>query len=202
MEPMSITAPLPYAALIFDCDGTLTDSMPAHYESWRRMLSRYGIEFSEDRFYGLAGQPTDRIIALLGREQGIPVEPVRMAGEKEQDFLRSLHLLQPIHRVIDVVREQRGTAKLAVASGGLRPVVTAQLRQIGVLDWFDTIVTAEDTTQHKPAPDVFLEAARRLGVAPERCCVYEDADLGVEAARRAGMQCVDIRQFHRPRRVT
>ena len=176
--------------------------MPAHFESWRRTLSRHGIEFTEDRFYDLAGQPTDKIIALLGGEQGITVDPVVVAQEKEADFLDTIHLVQPIHAVGDIVRAHHGRAKLAVASGGWRRVVTAQLRQIGMLDLFEAIVTAEDTPRHKPEPDVFLEAARRLGVPPEHCCVYEDADLGIEAARRAGMACVDIRRFHTPRRVT
>jgi HAD superfamily hydrolase (TIGR01509 family) len=92
--------------------------------------------------------------------------------------------------------------KMAVASGGMRHVILKQLTQIGCVDWFDAIVTAEDTERHKPHPDVFLEAARRLHVSPEHCRVYEDADLGVEAARRAGMQVVDVRAIHTPRRIT
>lgn len=191
-----------FAALIFDCDGTLTDSMPAHFASWRRTLGRYGIEFTEARFYELAGQPTEKIISLLGREQSIAVDAAQVAGEKEDDFLAEIHLVRPIAEVVDVVRQNHGRARLAVASGGWRRVVTAQLKQIGLFELFDAIVTAEDTDRHKPAPDVFLEAARRLGVAPERCCVYEDADLGVEAARRAGMQCVDIRHLVLPRRAS
>jgi len=89
-----------------------------------------------------------------------------------------------------------------VASGGYRDIILAQLERIGCADWFDAIVTAEDTKRHKPEPDVFLEAARRLNVRPEHCRVYEDADLGIEAARRAGMECVDVRQLHTPRRIT
>ena len=91
---------------------------------------------------------------------------------------------------------QSNQKKMAVASGGFRHVVERQLAHIGVGDWFDAVVTSEDTTRHKPEPDVFLEAARRLGVAPERCEVYEDAEFGFEAARRAGMRCVDVRPFY------
>jgi beta-phosphoglucomutase-like phosphatase (HAD superfamily) len=91
---------------------------------------------------------------------------------------------------------------MAVASGGLRPIIDLQLQQIGLHGWFDAVVTAEDTELHKPEPDVFLEAARRLGVPPQYCRVYEDSDLGIEAARRAGMTWVDVREFHRPRRIT
>jgi HAD superfamily hydrolase (TIGR01509 family) len=84
---------------------------------------------------------------------------------------------------------------MAVASGGIRPVILAQLARLQCLDWFDAIVTAEDTERHKPDPDVFLEAARRLGVPPQFCRVYEDSDLGVEAAQRAGMQWIDVRKW-------
>lgn len=189
-------------ALIFDCDGTLTDSMPVHYISWQATLARHGIEFSEDRFYELAGKPTDKIIALLSQEQGIPVDPPQVAKEKEEDFLRSLHLVEPIPAVMEVVKSHQGRLKMAVASGGWRQVVLSQLRQIGLEDCFETVVAAEDTQRHKPHPDVFLEAARRLGVAAEVCRVYEDSDLGIEAARRAGMDWVDIRDFHTPRRVS
>lgn|SRR5690606_13120406 len=189
-------------ALIFDCDGTLTDSMPAHYVAWHTTLSRHGVVFDEDRFYALGGMPTDRIVAMLAREQGIPLDPLAVAQEKERDFLDALHLLEAIEPVTRIVREYHGRLKMAVASGGWRDVVRRQLEQVGLLAYFDTIVAAEDTERHKPEPDVFLEAARRLGVAPQHCLVYEDADLGIEAARRAGMRCIDVRAWHTPRRIT
>jgi HAD superfamily hydrolase (TIGR01509 family) len=190
-----------FEGLIFDCDGTLTDSMPVHYISWHRVLSRRGVVFEEERFYALAGMPTDKIIALLSREQGIVLDPLALASEKEADFLEVIHLVTPIEPVVRIVREEHRRAKLAVASGGWTRVVRRQLEQIGYLEHFDAIVCAEDTARHKPDPDVFLEAARRLGVPPERCCVYEDADLGIEAARRAGMACVDVRDWYTPRRI-
>jgi HAD superfamily hydrolase (TIGR01509 family) len=183
--------------LIFDCDGTLTDSMPVHYISWHRVLARRGVVFEEDRFYALAGVPTDKIIALLSAEQGIALDALAVAREKEADFLETVHLVGPIEPVIRVVQQQHRRRKLAVASGGWQSVVRRQLETIGILDRFDAIVCAEDTERHKPEPDCFLEAARRLGVAPELCCVYEDSDLGIEAARRAGMQWVDVRPCHR-----
>ena len=189
-------------ALIFDCDGTLTDSMPVHYISWHATLSRHGVVFEEDRFYALGGMPTDKIIAMLSVEQGIPLDHVALAREKEADFLNQLHLVVPIEPVVRIVREQHGKLKMAVASGGWRQVVRRQLELIGYLDHFDAIVAAEDTERHKPEPDVFLEAARRLDVPPQFCRVYEDSDLGIEAARRAGMQWVDVRQWHTPRRMS
>jgi beta-phosphoglucomutase-like phosphatase (HAD superfamily) len=186
-----------YDALIFDCDGTLTDSMPVHFLCWQQVMGRHGIEFPEPRFYALGGMPSDKIISLLAGERRMTLDAARVAEEKEDAFLDLLHLLKPIDWVVQIAREQRGAKRLAVASGGIRRVIEAQLRQIGCFDWFQAIVTAEDTSGHKPEPDVFLEAARRLGVEPSRCCVYEDADLGVEAARRAGMDCVDVRLFRK-----
>jgi HAD superfamily hydrolase (TIGR01509 family) len=189
-------------ALIFDCDGTLTDSMPLHYLAWHAVMQRHEIHFPEDRFYALGGMPSDKIIRMLAAEHGRDLDAHALTHQKEQAFLEQLHLLEEIPAVTRVAREQKGKLPMAVASGGLRPIIEKQLRQIGLADWFDTLVTAEDTELHKPEPDVFLEAARRLGVPPSACQVYEDSDLGIEAARRAGMRWVDVRDFHRPRRIT
>ncbi len=182
-------------ALIFDCDGTLTNSMPVHFLAWRETMDRHGIELSEQRFYGLAGVPTDKIIELLASEQGLELDARQIAQEKEDAFLRVVHLVQLIPSVSEIARQHRGRKKMAVASGGWRQVVQSQLRHLGIESWFDAIVTAEDTQRHKPEPDVFLEAARRLQVAPSACLVYEDSDLGIEAARRAGMEWVDVRKM-------
>lgn len=165
-------------------------------------MRRLGIEFTEDRFYALGGIPSDKIIQMLADEANLSLDTVAVAQEKEQVFLDNMHLLVEIEAITSIVRENKGKLPMAVASGGLRDIVTKQVAHIGLEGWFDTIVTAEDTTRHKPEPDVFLEAARRLGAAPANCRVYEDSDLGIEAARRAGMEWVDVRSFHRPRRIT
>ncbi len=188
-------------AIIFDCDGTLVDSMPVHFVAWHETMSRYGIAFPEDRFYSLGGMPSDRIIQLLANEQGITLDAVSVANEKELAFLDRIDLLIPIEAVVEVVRQNRGVKPIAVASGGFRAIIQRQLEQIAMHDWFDAVVTAEDTAKHKPEPDVFLEAARQLGTSPKHCIVFEDADLGVEAARRAGMNCIDVRSFFSPRRL-
>jgi HAD superfamily hydrolase (TIGR01509 family) len=182
-------------ALIFDCDGTLTDSMPIHYRSWRATMQQHGIEFAEDRFYALGGVPSQKIIEMLAAEHSIVLDSAAVADQKEEAFLALLEELQPIPHIFEIARANRGKLKMAVASGGVRPVILAQLTRLQCLDWFDAIITAEDTERHKPDPDVFLEAARQLGVLPEHCRVYEDSDLGVEAARRAGMQWVDVRKW-------
>jgi beta-phosphoglucomutase family hydrolase len=188
--------------ILFDCDGTLADTMPSHYEAWRRVLTRYELEMSEDRFYELGGWPTRRVAELLIGESGRTLDAARIAHEKEALFHDLLDQVRPIEPVIAVARRYRGRLPLAVATGAVRGVCQRILRHIGVDGWFDSIVSSEDVERHKPAPDVFLEAARRIGVAPERCRVYEDTDPGIEAARRAGMEYIDVRAFFTPRRVT
>ena len=191
-----------FEGLIFDCDGTLTDSMPLHFISWRDTLANYGLTFPEDRFYGLAGMPSERIIHLLASEQGKNVDAEPISNEKEAAFLELIDQLEPIHHVVELVKAAHGNKPISVASGGIRPVVEQQLCQIGLREFFQVIVTAEDTERHKPEPDVFLLAAKLMDVPPERCCVYEDSDLGIQAAETANMGWVDIREFHTPRRIT
>jgi len=164
-------------------------------------MSAYGIRFPEDQFYALGGMPSDKIIDFLATEQSVTIDAEKAALEKESAFLERLHLLEPIAAVLDVVKKFRGQIPIAVASGGIREIILKQLVQIGCSDWFDAIVTAEDTERHKPYPDVFLEAARRLGVEPQDCLVYEDSDLGLQAAQAASMDAIDVRTFYQARRI-
>jgi len=180
-------------ALIFDCDGTLVDSMFAHYSSWRKALMTQGITLDEQHFYRHSGTPSSRVIPRVAAEQGKEIDFQQALSDKEKHFLESIELLKRIPHVVEIAESHRGKLKLAVASGGTRNLVHRQLQQIAVMDWFETIVTCEDTEYHKPDPHVFLEAADRLQVKPEHCRVYEDGEPGIEAARRAGMECVDIR---------
>lgn len=182
-----------FDGLIFDCDGTLSDSMPLHYLAWRDTMSACGVAFSEERFYSMGGMPTEKIIALLCEEQGVTVDVDATAQAKEDAFEVLMHRLQPLETVCEVAGRHRGRLAMAVASGGIRPIVTRQLEQLGIAQWFAAIVTSEDTQGHKPEPDAFLRAAELLGVSPHRCLVFEDSPLGFEAAVRAGMQFVDVR---------
>jgi len=197
-EPHVWTPPAGTAGLIFDCDGTLADTMPAHYRAWTAMLGRHGIPFPETRFYELGGVPTEKIIRILAEESGVPVSDVgAMVREKETAFLANLHAIRPLEAVVATAAAYRGTLPLAVASGGYRETITRTLDQLGIRGWFDAMVVAEDTPRHKPEPDVFLEAARRLAVPAGACVVFEDTDIGLEAARRAGMASVDVREWVR-----
>jgi beta-phosphoglucomutase-like phosphatase (HAD superfamily) len=187
-----------YLALIFDCDGTLTDSMPLHYIAWCRTLDRHGIEFPEDRFYAMGGVPTDKIIQILSQEQGITADVAAVAAEKEREFLLTLDDVRPNVPVCDIARRHHLRLPMAVASGGIRSIVLDQLVKIEMHAHFDVIVAAEDTERHKPEPDVFLEAARQMAIPPHRCLVFEDTDIGVTAAKRAGMDFVDVRTLRHP----
>ena len=189
--------PSPARAFIFDLDGTLADTMPAHFVAWTKVAARHGLTFPEERFYGLGGVPTDKIAAMLITEAGLTLDPRAIALEKEQTYYDGLGPagIQGIQPVLALARSHRelGEGPLAIASGSVRRLVTRTLDALGIADWFDAIVAAEDTTRHKPEPDVFLEAARRLGAEPATCTVYEDTDIGLVAARRAGMHPVDVR---------
>ena len=189
-------------ALLFDCDGTLADTMPAHYQAWLTVTAAHGIEFPEDRFYALGGRPTRDIVASLARDAGVDLDIEAAAAHKERAFLAGLDAVEAIDAVAEVVRRSRGRVAMAVVTGGHRAVCQRILIRVGLADAFDTLIASEDTPRHKPDPDPFLEAARRLGVEPRRCVVWEDSDLGIAAARAAGMEWVDVRSIHRPRRVT
>lgn len=189
-----------FDALLFDCDGTLADTMPAHYRAWLRVTGLHGIDFDEDRFYGFAGRPTRDIAATLARAAGIEIDVDHAAALKEESFLAELDQVRAIDPVVEVVRRSRGRVPIAVVTGGYRRVCLQILAHVGIAEAFDTIVASEDTSRHKPDPEPFLEAARRLEARPERCVVWEDSDLGIEAARRGGMQWIDVRSFHEPAR--
>jgi HAD superfamily hydrolase (TIGR01509 family) len=180
-------------ALIFDCDGTLVDSMPWHFKAWRDTMNRYGILFSEERFYKLGGTPIKKIIELLALEAGRQLDIDQIAREKEEYYFTLIPRLKPRRHVLKIINDHLGLLPMALASGSSRASVRETLTYLNALHWFDTLVCAEDVAHHKPAPDIFLEAAKRLGVAPEACRVYEDSPLGIEAAKRAGMEAVDVR---------
>ena len=175
---------------IFDCDGTLADTMPLHYEAWCAALKDKSCEFSEALFYELGGVPAAGIIRILNERHGhrMPVEET--AHYKESLFMQLIPRILPIEPVVAFVHEFYGKKPLAVASGGHRAIVARTLAALGILDKFDAIVGAEDYKNAKPAPDPFLEAARRIGVPPERCLAFEDTEIGITAARSAGMQTV------------
>jgi beta-phosphoglucomutase family hydrolase len=184
--------------LIFDCDGTLVDSMLMHYLAWKEAMAAVNIQISEERFYSLAGVPTSTIVQTLAKEQNVDCDVQAAAENKERLYLAKIESIQPIHSVIEIVRREKGRRKLAVASGGWRNVVQKSLAAVGLDGMFDAIVAAGDVKRGKPAPDIFLKAAECLNLKPEDCLVYEDSGLGIEAAIAAGMQVIDVRPWKSP----
>ena len=179
--------------IVFDCDGTLADTMPLHWRAWQAVAKRHNFHFPEDRFYSLGGVPSRDILKMLGEEQGLKLDPLAVAHEKESEYLPLIAQVEPINLVVGVAREHFGKIPLAVASGGTRAIIERVLRHLGIRELFTAVITSEDVVNQKPAPDIFLEAAHRMGVPPQFCRAYEDTDLGMQAIRAAGMEAVDVR---------
>ncbi len=182
--------------LIFDCDGTLVDSMPRHYDAWVTVLGRHDLDLTEARFYEWAGVPVDVVIRRLAAEKGVAVDADAIAAEREIYFLNLPQSeLRPVRAVVEIVRRFHGRLPMAVATGSTRTAAEASMRAIGVLDLFDAVISSQDGGLPKPAPDVFLMAAERISVSPGACVAFEDGDAGLEAARAAGMHVVDVRPW-------
>ena len=179
--------------LIFDCDGTLADTMPLHWRAWNSVTARHGVHFPEERFYAMGGIPSRDILKLLRVEQNLDIDPLALAHEKEEAYLRIMHEVTLIDEVAGIAREHHGKVPMAVASGGNQRIICRVLEQLGIRHFFNAVVTSEMVVNQKPAPDIFLEAARRIDVDPRHCRAYEDTDIGLTAIRAAGMEAVDVR---------
>lgn len=189
--------PLPagsFKAYLFDCDGTIVDSMPLHYVAWNQALGEWNCTFPEKTFYAWGGWPVTRIIAQLNEDQELTMPVEVVAKRKEALYYEILSQLKGVPEVIEHIEDQHGKIPFAVVSGSTRESVTASLRTLGLLDKFDTLVCAGDYQRSKPDPEAFLMAAARLGVAPEDCLVFEDTEMGIAAATAAGMASVKVPQ--------
>lgn len=184
----------PFQAYLFDCDGTIADSMPLHYIAWKQALAEQGCDFPEDLFYKWGGMPVHEIISTLNRMHGLNVPVEAVAVRKENLYYECLPRLTAVPEVLEVIKARHGSLPFAVVSGSTRESVTASLQSLRLLDKFDTLVCAGDYQQSKPHPEAFLLAAERLGVPPESCLVFEDTSMGIEAATAAGMASVKVLQ--------
>jgi beta-phosphoglucomutase family hydrolase len=181
-----------FRAYLFDCDGTIVDSMPLHYIAWKTSLAEWNCVYEEKLFYAWGGRPIREIITLLNQAQGLTMPVEQVAERKEQLYFQLLPQLKAIPEVLEHIDAQHGRLPLAVVSGSRRDSVIGSLTTTGLLDKFDTLVCAEDYKRGKPAPDAFLLAAERLGVPPAECLVFEDTELGIQAATAAGMASVKV----------
>lgn len=183
-----------FGAFIFDCDGTLADSMPLYHRAWRAALEENGATFDFDweLFMSRAGVSTRLTVAGLNEQFGLALDPERVELRHHTEYERLVSGVKPIEAVVAVARKFAGKVPMSVASGGTRVLVERTLQLIGVRSLFEHVIVAEDVSHGKPAPDMFLLAAERMGVAPERCLVFEDGAPGLLAAERAGMQAVFV----------
>lgn len=183
-------------ALLFDCDGTLVDTMGIYRIGWRQVFGRHGFEMSDEWFDTWAGHSTRPFV-----EQALPdadeamVEAVSREGH--QAFLDSVHLVEPFEHVVEVARAYHGRIPLAIVSGGPRSSVVASLKAVGIDHLFDLVVTADDVETGKPAPDGYLRAMSDLGVEPGQCVAYEDSGSGMSSARDAGIPVIVDVRLHR-----
>jgi beta-phosphoglucomutase-like phosphatase (HAD superfamily) len=181
-----------FRAYLFDCDGTIVDSMPLHYIAWKTALDEWHCPFPEELFYAWGGKPVDEIISTLNSMNGLNMPVHAVATRKEGFYFDLLPHLKPIPEVVEHINVQYGHIPFAVVSGGRHNSVVQSLTVTRLIDRFETIVGAEDYVNSKPAPDAFLLAAERLGVEPSACLVFEDTDLGIQAATAAGMASVRV----------
>jgi len=197
---MKLTLPPgPFKAYLFDCDGTIVDSMPLHYLAWSKALAEWNCTFTEQLFYQWGGMPVAQIIVELNRRDGLAMPVDEVAARKEALYYENLFALQVIPEVLEHIHLSHGHIPFAVVSGSTRESVTASLRALDLLDRFDVMVCAGEYQRGKPDPEPFLIAAEKLQVAPRDCLVFEDTDMGIQAATAAGMASVKILQpWERP----
>lgn len=194
----TLIAPVPpYAALIFDCDGTIADTLPVHFQSWQAAFGSYGATLPEDWYHDRTGSTAAEFIQDFNQTFGYAIDQQTVDAERQQHFTRLIHQVRAVPAVAAIAQSNYGNVPLAVASNGQRSVVESTIEAIQLRPLFQTIVTLNDVQFGKPAPDLFLLAAERIDAAPADCIVYEDSDLGLEAAHRAGMRSVDVRVLWR-----
>jgi HAD superfamily hydrolase (TIGR01509 family) len=190
---MKLTIPSgDFRAYLFDCDGTIVDSMPLHYIAWKQALGEWNCPFDEELFYAWGGKPPVQIIADLNKLHRLEMPVEALAVRKEKLYFEQLPHLKPVPEVLEIIQAQQGHIPFAVVSGSTRESIIKSLTVVGLLNRFPVIVGSEDYARSKPAPDVFLAGASRLGVPPEECLVFEDAAIGIEGAVAAGMATVRV----------
>lgn len=192
---MTITINTKAKGLIFDMDGTLADSMPVHFKAWRLTAEENGFKYTEKQFFETAGMPTHKIVPEINRALGLNLDPEKFSRRKEELFLENIKDVKLIEPVAEIVKRYYNKLPMSIGTGGKKRIAKLTLEIIGFDRYFDIIVSAEDVENHKPYPDTFLKCAELMDVVPEFCQVFEDGEMGLLAAKRAGMIVTDIRPF-------
>ena len=183
-------------ALLFDCDGTLVDTMGVYRIGWRLVFGRHGFEMSDEWFDIWCGHSTKPFIEAAFPDAD-PEYVKQVSDEGHRAFLESVHLVEPFEHIVEVARTHHGRLPLAIVSGGPRSSVVGSLRAVGIEDLFDLVVTADDVEAGKPAPDGYLRAMSELGVDADHCVAYEDSGSGMSSARDAGIPVIVDVRLHR-----
>lgn len=193
------TLPPHIKGLIFDIDGTLADTMPAHYRASTRVAKEYGFDFPLDYFIQMAGIPTTDVFkALLAQQNKSSISAEKVSALKEKYYLEEVPSIKPISFTMDIVKEYSGKLPMSMGTGGTLEIAIPNIKQIHADDYISILVSAEDVTKHKPFPDTFLECAKRMGIDPKHCLVFEDAVNGFKAAEAGGMEWIDVTKYHAP----
>ncbi|QSX33132.1 beta-phosphoglucomutase family hydrolase [Shewanella avicenniae] len=182
-----------YRGIIFDMDGTLIDSMGSHQEAWRLVSEEYGYPWNEEYMYSLGGVPTLQTVVVLNEKYGMSHNPEEVANRKKQLWENGDHTPKLIADTLAVFEHYRPSMKIGVGTGAERAHAIEMLEATGILPRIDALVTASDVKNGKPAPDTFLDVALQLGLTPAECVVFEDTQIGANAAAAAGMDCVIVK---------
>jgi HAD superfamily hydrolase (TIGR01509 family) len=182
-------------ALIFDCDGTLVDSMPLHMRAWEEAFRKYNYKYEEEFLFSLKGMKEIEIIKLYNKRFHTNLDLEMLVKAKHVIFLNHINQVKPIEPILNIALSYHKKLPLAIVSGSVHEIVYGELKTVGILHLFRSIITADDPINPKPEPETFLETSKRLKVNPEDCIVFEDGDSGLEAAVKAGMKTIDVRDY-------
>ncbi len=190
---MALKVDLKAKALIFDLDGTLSNSLPVHVETWHIVGKQLGFVFEDRIIHEMTGMPTIKFAERIIKENGLDTTPEELVRLKQKYFRDSVNKVKAVDEVMQIVEAYKGKLPMAVGTGASRKSAELQLQALDVVEIFDAIVSADDVTQHKPEPETFLKCASLMNIKPEDCQVFEDGDLGIRAANAAGMIVTDVR---------
>ena len=183
-------------ALIFDLDGTLADTMPVHFLAYKNILVEYGIQFTPELFAKLAGIPAVGTIEKLNEWFGTRMDAEVVGHQKEGEYEKMMHKMKPITPVVELAKKYHGILPMAVGTGGYHRLAWKTMDILGLDKYFDILVSTEDVARPKPFPDTFLKCAELMGVDPAICEVFEDAQLGIQAAKTAGMMATLVTDYY------
>lgn len=192
-----ITIPKHIKALIFDLDGTLADSMPIHVESWVRAGKDMGVDITEALVNEYAGTPGIPLVEVLNERFNWSIDP-KLTYEKKQFHYRSIAskmTINSIEPIYSFAKQQVGIYPMCLATGSSSHAAMDAINALGMSDWWTAIFTADDPVAGKPSPDIFMACADFMQVPAEHCLVFEDGEAGIQGARDAKMEVVDVKTF-------